>query len=161
MLRPNDSGIDLSPTSTDFVAEAMEKSLDLNATGGDGDGEYLAFGSNYQRYQAEEAKKHMPPNVFSLQGLLCQLAAVVGHRKSASQLRGMADHVGRERILVVHGAHDRMIGAGNGEKLIRMIRPAVGLIIDGMGHAPIMERTEWFNELLETRLAACVQMDSQ
>ncbi|KAJ6782186.1 hypothetical protein PWT90_03618 [Aphanocladium album] len=159
LLRPNDSGVDLSPTSTEAMAEAMEKSLHLNGDDDDS-GEYRRFGSNYQRYQAEEATKHMPPNVFSLQGLLCQLAAVVGHRKSASQLRDMADRVGRDRILVVHGAHDRMIGAVNGEKLIRMIKPAVGLIIDGMGHAPIMERTEWFNELLETRLAACVQMGS-
>lgn len=161
-LRPNDSGVDLSPTSSAeeaaAVAEALEKRLHLNGADDSGDGEYGRFGSNYQRYQAEEMRKHLPPNVFSLQGMLCQIAAVIGHRKSASQLRSMADRVGRERILILHGAHDRMIGPSNGEKLIRMVRPGVGLIIDGMGHAPIMERTEWFNELLETRLAACAQL---
>ncbi|OAA62251.1 glycylpeptide N-tetradecanoyltransferase [Cordyceps fumosorosea ARSEF 2679] len=163
MLRPNDSGVDLSPSSEGSMAEAMEKGLDLNGTGTGTGGEemraYRRFGSNFQRYQAEEMTKYYPPNVFSRQGLLCQLAAVVGHRKSASQLRDMADAVGRERILVLHGTDDRMIGANNGEKLIRMIHPSVGLIVDGMGHAPIMERAAWFNELMETRLAAWSQMD--
>lgn len=167
-LRPNDSGVDLSPDSTttgSSMAEAMEKSLDLNGTtttttSSSSEGTYRRFGSNYQRYQAEEMKKYYPPNTFSRQGLLCQLAAVVGHRKSASQLRDMADQVGRERILIVHGTNDRMIGANNGEKLIRMIKPAVGLIVDGMGHAPIMERAGWFNELMETRLTAWQQLDA-
>ncbi|TQV96441.1 glycylpeptide N-tetradecanoyltransferase [Cordyceps javanica] len=168
MLRPNDSGVDLSPASSGSMVEALEKGLDLDTsspaptgtgTGGGGGGAYRRFGSNYQRYQAEEMTKYYPPNVFSRQGLLCQLAAVVGHRKSASQLRDMADAVGRDRILVLHGTDDRMIGANNGEKLVRMIKPAVGLIVDGMGHAPIMERAAWFNELMETRLAAWSQMD--
>lgn len=162
---PNDSGVDLSPPgSSDSVADALEKHLRINGNGnGNGvvpeSGEYRRFGSNYQRYQAEEMKKYYPPNVFSRQGLFCQLAAVVGHRKSASQLRDMAERVGRERILVVHGTLDRMIGANNGEKLIRMLQPAVGLIIDGMGHAPIMERAHWFNALIQDRLTACSQMD--
>lgn len=165
-LRPNDSGVDLSPSSSGSMAEALEKGLDLNGSAANGAageavGAYRRFGSNFQRYQAEEMKKYYPPNVFSRQGLLCQLAAVVGHRKSASQLRDMADAVGRERILIVHGTQDRMIGANNGEKLIRMIKPGVGLIIDGMGHAPIMERAAWFNELMETRLAAWSQLDAE
>ncbi|KGQ06200.1 hypothetical protein BBAD15_g8502 [Beauveria bassiana D1-5] len=168
MLRPNDSGVDLSPQSEGgFMAEALEKGLDPDGVGGGteaaadvGAGAYRRFGSNYQRYQAEELTKYYPPNVFSRQGLLCQLAAVVGHRKSASQLRTMAEQVGRERILVVHGTDDRMIGANNGEKLIRLIKPGVGLIVDGMGHAPIMERAAWFNELMETRLAAWSRMDT-
>ncbi|KAM3539746.1 hypothetical protein ARSEF1564_007319 [Beauveria bassiana] len=172
MLRPNDSGVDLSPQSEGgFMAEALEKGLDLDGVGGGGGGgggvteaasagAYRRFGSNYQRYQAEELTKYYPPNVFSRQGLLCQLAAVVGHRKSASQLRAMAEQVGRDRILVVHGTDDRMIGANNGEKLIRLIKPGVGLIVDGMGHAPIMERAAWFNELMETRLAAWSRMDT-
>ncbi|KAM3515393.1 hypothetical protein MY11210_000955 [Beauveria gryllotalpidicola] len=168
MLRPNDSGVDLSPQSEGgFMAEALEKGLDLDGVGVGGGGgtetapgAYRRFGSNYQRYQAEELTKYCPPNVFSRQGLLCQLAAVVGHRKSASQLRSMAEQVGRERILVVHGTDDRMIGANNGEKLIRMIKPGVGLIVDGMGHAPIMDRAAWFNELMETRLAAWSRMDT-
>ncbi|EGX89397.1 glycylpeptide N-tetradecanoyltransferase [Cordyceps militaris CM01] len=160
MLKPNDSGVDLSPLSAGSMAEVLEKGLDLDGAGTVREsGAYRRFGSNYQRYQAEEMTKYYPPNVFSRQGLLCQLAAVVGHRKSASQLRDMADAVGRDRILVLHGTEDRMIGANNGEKLIRMIKPAVGLIVDGMGHAPIMERAAWFNELMETRLAAWSQMD--
>ncbi|OAA34666.1 glycylpeptide N-tetradecanoyltransferase [Beauveria brongniartii RCEF 3172] len=160
-------GVDLSPQSGGgSMAEALEKGLDLDGVPGGGEteaagaGAYRRFGSNYQRYQAEELTKYYPPNVFSRQGLLCQLAAVVGHRKSASQLRSMAEQVGRERILVVHGTDDRMIGANNGEKLIRMIKPGVGLIVDGMGHAPIMERAAWFNELMETRLAAWSRMDT-
>lgn len=164
MSRPNDSGVDLSPLSEGAISDALEKRLNLNGDdhrvgGNDDAAEYRRFGSNYQRYQAEEMKKYYPPNVFSRQGLFCQLAAVVGHRKSASQLRSMADRVGRDRILIVHGTLDRMIGANNGERLIRMVQPGVGLIVDGMGHAPIMERAQWFNELLENRLAAWTQLD--
>lgn len=118
----------------------------------DGTGEYRLFDSNFQRFQAQELAKRRVDGAFTLPGFLCQLVAAGWHLKSEAQLREMADAVGRERILVMHGRGDNMITVQNGEKLIEMIEPGVGLVVDGMGHAPIMERAVWFNELLEERL---------
>ena len=133
---------------------------DSSVTKGSPDGEYMRFESNFQRFQAQELMKRHTPGYFTRQGFLCQLMAAAGHRKSASQLREMADRVGRDRILIIHGTRDRMIAVTNGEKLIKMVKPVVGLIVDGMGHAPIMDRSKWFNALIEDRLAVCTKMDS-
>jgi pimeloyl-ACP methyl ester carboxylesterase len=61
----------------------------------------------------------------------------------------MADAVGRERILVMHGTEDGMISVPHGRKLIEYIQPGKGLILEGMGHAPLVERCEWFNDVVE------------
>ncbi|POR32395.1 Putative aminoacrylate hydrolase RutD, partial [Tolypocladium paradoxum] len=114
--------------------------------------EYRLFDSNFQRFQAQELAKRRADGAFTLHGFLCQLVAAGWHCKSAAQLRDMADAVGRDRILVMHGTGDNMIAVENGEKLIEIIEPGVGLVVEGMGHAPIMERAVWFNELLEERL---------
>ncbi|RFU78735.1 hypothetical protein TARUN_3523 [Trichoderma arundinaceum] len=118
------------------------------------DGEYLAFDSNFQRFQAQELFKKRQAGWFTRQGFLCQLIAAGWHRKSPEQLRQMADKVGRERILIMHGTADNMITVPNGEKLIKYIEPSVGLIVEGMGHAPGMDKAQWFNSLLEERFIA-------
>ena len=117
-----------------------------------GTAEYRVFDSNFQRFQAQELAKRRADGAFTLRGFFCQLVAAGWHQKSEAQLREMADVVGRERILVMHGTGDNMITVKNGRKLIEIIEPGVGLVVDGMGHAPIMERAVWFNELLEERL---------
>lgn len=152
-----------SPKSTPRCGPSPSEAADSTAgsTAGDGDGEYLRFDSNFQRFQAQELMKRHTPGFFTRQGFLCQLMAAAGHRKSASQLREMADRVGRDRILIIHGTRDRMITVTNGEKLIKMIKPAIGLIVDGMGHAPIMDRSKWFNALLEERLTVCKKIDAK
>ncbi|KAJ4195753.1 hypothetical protein FALCPG4_003687 [Fusarium falciforme] len=113
---------------------------------------YRLFDSNFQRFQAQELTKRLDPDTFTTGGLMCQLTAAGLHRKSDEQLRQIADTVGRERILVMHGTRDNMIKLHNGERLIQVMRPGVGLIEDGMGHAPPMERAQWFNSVLEERL---------
>ncbi|KAL7949699.1 Alpha/Beta hydrolase protein [Trichoderma barbatum] len=118
------------------------------------DGEYPTFDNNFQRFQAQELFKKRHASWFTKQGFLCQLIAAAGHWKSPEQLRTMADRVGRERILIMHGTADNMITVPNGEKLIKHIEPGVGLIVEGMGHAPVMDRAVWFNSLLEERFTA-------
>ncbi|KOS21648.1 3-oxoadipate enol-lactonase 2 [Escovopsis weberi] len=121
-------------------------------------GEYLPFASNFQRFQAQELAKRRIPGYWSLGGFLCQLLAAGWHRKSPEQLRDMADQVGRDRILVMHGTRDSMIELPNGEKLIKWIEPRVGLIVEGMGHVPIMERPDWFHGVFEDHIAACSKL---
>lgn len=115
---------------------------------------YALFDSNFQRFQAQELAKRLDNggSDFSLPGFLCQLVAAGFHAKTDAQLRAMADAVGRERVLVMHGTRDNMIALKNGEALINVLEPGVGLIEEGMGHAPPMERAGWFNGVLEERL---------
>lgn len=117
-----------------------------------GDGTYRLFDNNFQRFQAQELTKRRQPGYFTTQGFLCQLIAVGWHRKSDEQLRLMADQVGRERILVLHGTRDEMITLSNAQRLIAVIEPGTALVEEEMGHAPVMERSKWFNEMLEEKL---------
>jgi pimeloyl-ACP methyl ester carboxylesterase len=116
-------------------------------------GEYLLFDTNFDRFAAQEISKQMDKEGFTRKGFLMQLIAAGWHHKSPAQLKDMADKIGRERILVLHGTEDRMISLPHGKKLIEYIQPGAGLIIEDMGHAPIMEKTEWLAELLEERFA--------
>ncbi|KJK73902.1 hypothetical protein H634G_10808 [Metarhizium anisopliae BRIP 53293] len=118
------------------------------------DGEYPRFGSNFQRFQAQELHKRRAPGGFTLVGFVGQLLAAAGHSKSPAQLRGMADGVGRDRILVMHGTGDKMLVVRNGERLMRLVEPGVAMLVDDLGHAPIFERSVWFNGLLDERLHA-------
>jgi pimeloyl-ACP methyl ester carboxylesterase len=113
-------------------------------------GEYLKFDNNAQRFIAQEMHKRLDPaRRFGLKGFVLQLIAAGWHHKSAAQLAEMADAVGRERILVMHGTEDGMISVPHGRKLIEYIQPGKGLILEGMGHAPLVERCEWFNDVVE------------
>lgn len=135
-----------SPETTPKCAEAP------------GGGAYKLFDNNFQRFQAQEIAKRQQPGYFTKQGFLCQLIAAGWHRKSPEQLQKMADAVGRERILVMHGTRDQMILVSNGQHLIDTIKPATALVVEDMGHAPVMERAKWFNELLEERLQDWAKM---
>lgn len=122
---------------------------------GTADGEYVEFDCNFQRFQAQELTKKLAPDMFSTTGLLLQLAAAALHHKSPAQLAEMGDKIGRERILVVHGSGDLMIDPILGDKLVEGLRPGRTEIVEGMGHAPIMERPVWMNGVLEEHFAAC------
>ncbi len=112
-------------------------------------GEYGTFPTNYHRFVAQEMHKRLDPGKFGLKGFLLQLIAAGWHHKSAEQLAQMADAVGRERILVMHGTADGMISFPHGQKLIEMVKPGRGLTVEGMGHVPLVERCEWFNGVVE------------
>ncbi|TRX93803.1 hypothetical protein FHL15_005185 [Xylaria flabelliformis] len=109
---------------------------------------YRRFGSNYARFAAQEITKQRDLKGFTRQGFLLQMIAAGWHHKSAAQLREIGDKVGRERILVIHGTADKVISIPHGRKLIEYLQPGKSYIVDEMGHAPIVERTQWFNELL-------------
>jgi len=114
---------------------------------------YRLFDSNFQRFQAQELTKKRNPEVFSTTMLMCQLAAAALHNKSDDQLRQIADAVGSERLLIMHGKRDNMITLPNGERLIKVMKPATVHIVEDMGHAPILERSQWFNSVLEEQLS--------
>jgi pimeloyl-ACP methyl ester carboxylesterase len=114
------------------------------------DGKYLKFNTNAERFVAQEMMKRMDPNRgFTVKGFLLQLIACGWHRKTPEELTAMADAVGRERILIMHGTEDGMINLPHGKKLIETVKPAKGIIVEGMGHVPPVERCEWFNETIE------------
>ncbi len=112
------------------------------------EGRYGRFDTNGERFVAQELHKRRDPGRFGVKGFLLQLVAAGWHHKSAAQLGEMAERVGRERILVMHGTEDGMISVPHGRKLIEFVKPGRGLILEGMGHAPLVERWEWFNGLV-------------
>lgn len=107
---------------------------------------YMKFESNYARFAAQEIRVRR-----SKYGFLLQAVAGFSHQKTPEQLRDMADRVGRERIMVLHGTVDKMIPVDQGRKLIEYLNPGKALVVEGLGHGPIRQRTTWFNELLEER----------
>lgn len=114
---------------------------------------YGRFATNFERFAAQEIHKSRDAEGYTKKGFLLQLVAAGFHWKSPKQLAELADRVGRERILVVHGVEDDMIPVPHGEKLIEYLKPAVGHIVEGMGHAPVLEKTEWLHGILEERIA--------
>ncbi|KAI2638352.1 Alpha/Beta hydrolase protein [Xylaria nigripes] len=111
-------------------------------------GGYRHFASNYARFAAQEVIKRRDGEGYTQPGFLLQMIAAGWHHKSAAQLREIGDKVGRERILVLHGTGDKIISVPHGRKLIEQLRPGKGLVVDEMGHVPMIDRTEWFNQLL-------------
>ncbi|KAI1818250.1 Alpha/Beta hydrolase protein [Poronia punctata] len=109
----------------------------------------IRFRTNYERFAAQEITKKTDPKAgFTRRGFLMQIIAAGWHHKTPKQLTKMADEVGRERILILHGEEDRVISVPHGRKLVQYIRPGKGIIVEGMGHAPIAERTQYFNDLI-------------
>jgi pimeloyl-ACP methyl ester carboxylesterase len=122
-------------------------------------GGYGRFATNYERFAAQEVTKQRDVVGFTKAGFLMQLIAAGWHHKSPAQLAAMADALGRDRILVVHGTADNMISPPHGRKLIDYLQPGAGLMVDGMGHAPVMERTAWLHALLDERMAIAERLD--
>jgi len=120
-------------------------------------GVYGRFGTNYERCAAQDVlRRETPPysEQYSRFGLWAQMFGAATHRKTKEQLQDLADKVGRDRIWIVHGDQDAMIDVSHGERLRDAIQPAYWSIEKGMGHGAIVERTAWFNELLEERCRA-------
>jgi pimeloyl-ACP methyl ester carboxylesterase len=123
--------------------------------------DYRRFSNRYQRFLAEEMHKRRDPERFQRTGFLMQLVAAGWHNKTPQQLKEMGDNVGRERIWAMHGTEDGMISVPHGRKLIAYLEPSRGEIIEGMGHAPIVERWQWFNATLEERIALGEKLDGR
>lgn len=126
---------------------------------------YLHFENNYSRFVAGEIHKRRDTKRFTSKGFLLQLIAAGWHHKSPEQLREIGDRVGRERILVLHGTADRMISVPHGYKLRQYLggedSGLTAVIRDDMGHAPPLECTEWFHELMEDRIRKGEALDGR
>ena len=111
------------------------------------------FPTNGDRFAAQEITKRQDTHGFTPKGVICQVLAVLGHSKSSKQLKEIADKVGRERIMVVHGTADNMIGGPLTEILMEGLggeeRGVTRKTFEGRGHyLPIEERVA-FKESVE------------
>lgn len=161
-----DTGLSLFPPA--FLTAPDEAHLPDPATtpgclpsGGEKRAKYLTFPTNAHRFVAQEMHKRMDKARFGVKGFLLQLVAAGWHSKTAEQLKGMADAVGRERIMVMHGTEDRMISVPHGKKMVEYVKPGRALIVEGMGHGPLMERTAWFNGVIEEMVAVGEKLDGR
>lgn len=68
-----------------------------------------AFPTNGDRFAANELWKRQHPEYFEKPTFMLQAIAAGWHHKSPEQLQYIANNVGKKRIMVVHGTHDRML----------------------------------------------------
>lgn len=155
-----------------FIAEDNVKLPDPKTTpkvlpppGGGELENYLHFNTNYERFVAGELHKRLDGKRFTTKGFLLQLIAAGWHHKSPAQLREIAENVGRERILVMHGTEDRMISFPHGRKLIEYLggedSALTAIVVEGMGHVPVIERVDWFHGVMEERIRKAEEMDGR
>lgn len=121
-------------------------------------GEYLSFSTNYERFAAQELSKRLDTEAFTKKGFMLQAVAAGWHFKSAGQLQEIGDKVGRERILVMHGTRDNMIACQHGQVLIEELKPGKSFVVEEAGHVIMLERTEWYNGVVEAIVAETEKM---
>ncbi|CAF9942506.1 MAG: hypothetical protein ALECFALPRED_009781 [Alectoria fallacina] len=111
------------------------------------------FPTNGDRFAAQELTKRQDIDGFTRKGFICQALAAGYHKKSPNQLKQIADKVGRERILVIHGTADNLITVPHAEVLVRELggeeRGVEKRIFDGRGHYIPIEEREAFRGLIE------------
>ena len=112
------------------------------------------FPTNGDRFAAHELQKRMDTEAFTRSGFLLQLVAAGWHHKTKEHLEKLAEEVGRERILVVHGTEDRMLTFYHGEVLAKELGEGVRTEWrEGQGHVvPVEERRlfdGWVKEMVE------------
>lgn len=114
------------------------------------------FPTNGDRFAAGELSKRMSPGTFTKQGFLCQLYAAGFHHKSGAQLKELADAVGRERIMVLHGRGDHMIDFVHGEMLLKELggeeRGVSKSFHDSIGHVAPFELRQEFKRIIADRV---------
>jgi pimeloyl-ACP methyl ester carboxylesterase len=102
----------------------------------------FVFGMDYWRRAAPEVRRALVEGFsvgFSLEGLLAQVAAVVGH-DALERLSGL--HL---PTLVCHGTGDRLVPFHHGERLAASIPGAQLLPFEGGSHAFFVEQADAFN----------------
>ncbi|KAF1350917.1 Alpha/Beta hydrolase protein [Delphinella strobiligena] len=111
------------------------------------------FPTNGDRFAAAEVTKRTQPQYFNKKGFMSQAVAAGWHHKSGAQLKELADKVGRQRIMVVHGGRDRMITFPHGEVLLAELGGQEGGVkkafFRSQGHVIPIERRQEFNALVE------------
>ncbi|KAK4541718.1 hypothetical protein LTR36_007427 [Oleoguttula mirabilis] len=120
------------------------------------------FPTNGDRFAAGELSKRLSPGTFTRQGFLCQLYAAGFHHKSAAQLKQLADRVGRERIMVLHGRLDHMIDFVHGEMLLKELGGEESGITKsfhgGIGHIAPFEIRHEFKRIIADRVEKTEQI---
>lgn len=115
--------------------------------------EIQPFPTNGDRFAASEVIKRSQPEYFGKKGFISQAIAAGWHHKSPEQLQEIADKVGRQRILVLHGKHDRMITFPHGEMLLRELGGEEGGVTkafyEDQGHVVPIEKRKEFHALIE------------
>lgn len=111
------------------------------------------FPTNGDRFAAQELTKRRDTEGFTRKGFICQALAAGYHKKTPEQLKEIADKVGRERILVIHGTTDNLITVPHGEVLAKELGgEAMGVtkkIFEGRGHYIPIEDRPGFRMLIE------------
>lgn len=112
-----------------------------------------SFPTNGDRFAAGEVAKRKSPENFNKKGFMAQAVAAGWHHKSAAQLKDLADKVGRERILVLHGTEDKMLTFPHGQMLLAELGGEEGGVtkkfFEGQGHVVPIERREEFRVIIE------------
>ncbi|EDU39578.1 MhpC hydrolase or acyltransferase alpha beta hydrolase superfamily [Pyrenophora tritici-repentis] len=86
-----------------------------------------AFPTNGDRFAANELWKRQHPEYFTKAGFMLQAVAAGWHHKSPEQLQEIANKVGKNRIMVVHGTKDRMLTFPLGVVLWRGLEKGEGV----------------------------------
>lgn len=111
------------------------------------------FPTNGDRFAAQELTKRHDTECFTRKGFICQALAAGYHKKTPEQLKEIADKVGRERILVIHGTTDNLITVPHGEVLAKELGgEEMGVtkkIFEGRGHYIPIEDRPGFRMLIE------------
>ncbi|EKG17344.1 Alpha/beta hydrolase fold-1 [Macrophomina phaseolina MS6] len=119
------------------------------------------FPLHCDRFAAGEIRKRKDPSSFNRTGFMAQAVAAGWHYKGPAQLSELADKIGRERIMVVHGSEDRMITFPHAKVLVEGLE-GIGdqkkgevekHLIDGQGHCIPIEMRAEFNSWLEGLIA--------
>ena len=115
-----------------------------------------AFPTSGDRFAAAELHKRANPGNFTRAGFLQQAVAAGWHRKSKEQLRQIAESVGRERCMVVHGTRDRMISPPHAEVLSEGLSgegvQVKKILWEGQGHVIPIEKREEFHKILADQI---------
>ncbi|KAI4131385.1 MAG: hypothetical protein LQ347_003020 [Umbilicaria vellea] len=110
------------------------------------------FPTNGDRFAAQEISKRRDTEGFTKKGFILQAIAAGWHHKSAAQLKELADKVGRDRILVMHGTIDNMITYPHAEVLVRELggeeQGVTKYIFEERGHVLMLEERKEFTRLI-------------
>ncbi|EXJ77530.1 hypothetical protein A1O3_09757 [Capronia epimyces CBS 606.96] len=152
MFIPRDINVQLDEISHRLFSDAFLQLPDTEQPADSG----LNYPTNRDRFAAGELAKRSDSEGFTKKGFVLQAIAAGWHHKTARQLRQLADSVGRERIAVLHGTHDRMITFHHAELLKEELGEGVTVKVwDGAGHVLGWEEEQSFNRFLEDFFERC------
>ena len=85
-------------------------------------------------------------------------AAAANHCKSVEDLQKISQAVGSGRILVAHGAKDRMVCLHHGADLARDLKAGKYYVSPNSGHCILWDNEEWMVEKLAAHIVDCMSM---